>query len=533
MYFVNVNGERTEMSEQEHGARVEQLKRRMGNGIQLNLAYAQIGRKTQEEHIAKTRGVFGLLSDFINDVYPPYIGMWSLTVNQLERAQEFLEVDDIRNAQNWLKAGLESLADAQTKWRNYINASIEGADATVSTLRSVRDGAIAIEVGLLTGGAFYAAAGGGALAAAGATLAGASGATHAASSSESGLGEAARGTVEEIVDTGVVENLRLAAHGVAGIMYGTGEGLTAILTSMVAIPETLYTLFTDPRKVYEDLIVLGKTVEQLWTHRRELWSYFASLPPEQQAFQIGRLTGHLESMLITMQTANATGTALSEGFTKSSIGLAASSDGTAILQTTTRIIQINQEAATLGASGTAAAGIIGAFSMGVKSPNQKASVKNRARRGPGGDRGKKMVGTKRPVAEQEKFDALFHENKTSPDYSEEFVDVAIRNAKEVKGGGGEGSDIILNNGMHREVFAKWNPQSGRDIYKAIIEKNQFSESHQIFIEYHQGSVQKLAMEMNEVLKNIATRRWDFPAELLGKRVEIYRGGQLIWKGTFK
>jgi hypothetical protein len=179
---------------------------------------------------------------------------------------------------------------------------------------------------------------------------------------ESPLGEAARGTGEEIANAGLVENFRLAAHGLGGMIFGAGEALNATAVALM-------TLFTDPGKFLEDLLRLPGVIEQLWEHRRQLWDHFVRLPPEEQSFQIGRLTGHLEAFLITIEAGNAAGDAMAEGMeisVPSEFSWLNASDGSAFIVATDRIVQLQTEAGYLVSAVSVGAGATGAFAMGIE-----------------------------------------------------------------------------------------------------------------------------------------------------------------------
>ncbi len=291
------------LSNAEYEKRNAELKKKMSSLARRGIDDAQNGHDIQQDHMENVRGVAGTLSDWWNDVLPPYIGMWSNAIGLLRRAEALLAAEDLRGAHIYLVKGYESLTDAKQQWSQYMTATIEGAQTTITTLTVIRDGAIALEVGLLTGGSGL--VGGGV---AGSTLAGVGAGTYVASTMESPLGEATRGTLAEIRNTGVMGNLRLAANGVAGILYGTGEGLTGIAKSFA-------NMFLHPVQFVDDLLRLPSALEALWAHRQELWDHFASLPPEQQAFEVGRLTGQIEAMLIAAETTKAGGAVLSEGMT--------------------------------------------------------------------------------------------------------------------------------------------------------------------------------------------------------------------------
>jgi hypothetical protein len=287
----------------ERERRKAELMKTMSALARRGIDEAQNGHDAQQDQMENVRGVAGTLSDWWNDVVPPYIGMWSNAIGMLRRVETRLAEDNLRGAHIYLVNGYELLTDAKQQWSQYMTATIEGAQTTITTLTVIRDGAIAVEVGLLTGGSGLLPGG-----VVGGTLGGVGAATYVASKMDSPLGEATRGTLSEIRNTGLMGNLRLAANGLAGIMYGTGEGLYGIAKSLA-------NMFLDPVQFVNDLLKLPSTLDALWSHRQELWDHFATLPPDQQAFQVGRLAGQIEAMLIAAETTKAGGAALSEGFT--------------------------------------------------------------------------------------------------------------------------------------------------------------------------------------------------------------------------
>jgi len=291
-------------SNEEQEKRKSELKKNMSSLVKRGIDDAQNGHDVQQDHMENVRGVAGTLSDWWNDVLPPFIGMWNNAIGLLRRAEALLAAGDLRGAHIYLVNGYELLTDARRQWSQYMTATIEGAQTTITTLTVIRDGAIAIEVGLLTGGSGI--VGGGVV---GSTLVGVGTATYVASTMESPLGEATRGTLAEIRNTGVMGNLRLAANGLVGILYGTGEGLTGIAKSLA-------NMFLHPIQFVDDLLKLPSVLDALWEHRQELWDHFASLPSEQQAFEVGRLTGQIEAMLIAAETTKAGGAALSEALSE-------------------------------------------------------------------------------------------------------------------------------------------------------------------------------------------------------------------------
>lgn len=139
----------------------------------------------------------------------------------------------------------------------------------------------------------------------GANLLGAGAATTMAALLPTPLGKDVRGTLTEVKKAGLAKNLKLAAHGLAGILMGAGEALEAIGKSLV-------TLFTNPKQFIDDLVKLPDLVSQLYANREKLWLAFSRLPPDQQAFQIGRIAGQIEGMLISIKATQAAGAAISE-----------------------------------------------------------------------------------------------------------------------------------------------------------------------------------------------------------------------------
>jgi hypothetical protein len=284
----------------------------------------------------------GLLSDAVNDVDVPSPTMWGPTIAAFAKVEKRLDDGDWDGAVSTLRLALTWLAADQEHWQTYLDDTIGGAESLVGTLTVVRDAAVAIEVGLLTGGLAYGLIGAGALGAAGGTVAGVGGfaaAGVALDATGSPFGDAVVGTLSEIADAGLVENLRYAAQGFWGMIVGAGGGLEAMF-------EGLATLFTDPAAFVDDLQQLPGHVATLWEHREELWDHFQSLPPEEQAFRVGELFGVVESMLIATGAMDAAGASL--GAEISGVGArggALAVEGMAVMEA--ELVQINAQAAAI------------------------------------------------------------------------------------------------------------------------------------------------------------------------------------------
>ncbi len=276
----------------------DQVSGRLRAIIRRGMAQADDGRWLQDDHMKNTRGVVGEVSDWLSDVIPPYIGVWNNAKNLLALAQEQLAAGDLDAALSSTVHGYQLLVDAQRQWSRYVNASIEGAGENIETLRMVRDGAIAVEVGLVTGGASVAG-----------VLVGTAMATAAASQSDTAMGAGIRGTAKEVVNAGVLSNLRLAAHGLVGIAEGTGEGLKDIPAGLVRAAKMLANLFLDPARFVQDIAKLPQAIESMYHGLNNRWEWLSSLPPEEQARQVGRIAGHIEAMLIAIEAGKALGSA--------------------------------------------------------------------------------------------------------------------------------------------------------------------------------------------------------------------------------
>src|SRR5262249_37572772 len=110
------------------------------------------GREAQRDQMEDVRGLVGELSDWHNDVEPPYIGAWSNANNFFVRASERLSAgDDPMDSLSDILAGYESLFGAQRSWHDYLEGSIQGAGQTAEDLRGIRDTAVAVDMALATG----------------------------------------------------------------------------------------------------------------------------------------------------------------------------------------------------------------------------------------------------------------------------------------------------------------------------------------------------------------------------------------------
>jgi hypothetical protein len=130
---------------------------------------------------------------------------------------------------------------------------------------------------------------------------------------DTGLGADIRGTLREVKEAGLAENAKLALNGLGGIVTGIGEGLEAI-------GESLLTLFTNPKRFFEDLARMPSVIAELYRNRKVLWTHFQRLPPEEQAFAIGKLTGNIEAVLISIKATQDIGGALKEMASGAGIG---------------------------------------------------------------------------------------------------------------------------------------------------------------------------------------------------------------------
>jgi hypothetical protein len=344
LYEATLGDVRVTLTATEFAARRAEVADDLRAAADRGRSEAEIHRDVHTEHLAETRGWVGLLSDAINDVDVPSPTMWGPTIAAFTKVEKRLDDDDWDGAVSSLRLALTWLAADKDRWQTYVDESIGGAESLVGTLTVVRDAAVAIEVGLLTGGLAYGLIGAGALGAAGGTVAGVGGfaaAGVALDATGSAFGGAVVGTLSEIADAGLVENLRYAAQGLWGMVVGVGGGLEAMF-------EGLATLFTDPAAFVEDLRQLPGHVATLWEHRDELWAHFQSLPPEEQAFRVGELFGVIESMLIVTGTMDAAGASLGaelSGAGTGGGGLVPAVEGIAVMEAD--LLQINAQAAAI------------------------------------------------------------------------------------------------------------------------------------------------------------------------------------------
>ena len=216
--------------------------------------------------------------------------MWTHAIASLEQGDNLLK-SHLGNAFRAIRQGYQELDRALMEWRAYHQQTIAGAEGIATGLAVVRDAAIVAEVALLTGGLAAGAMGGSA------TVVGASAGAGVAAVLPS-TRDTVRGTLAEIIDAGIIENLRYAGWGLCGLMRGLGSGLEDMLIGLVE-------LFIDPIQFADDLIRLPQYLEQLFSNREALWQAFAALPPETQAQQIGEFTGHIEAMLVALKTSQA------------------------------------------------------------------------------------------------------------------------------------------------------------------------------------------------------------------------------------
>ena len=246
------------------------------------------GAEAHRAHLDQ-RGAAGLVSDYFADLIPPHPGAWDQARRTLEHAASLLAGGDLKAGHHYLVAGYAALEAAHQAWRQYLGQTIAGAESASKTLTIIRDGAMAIEVGLLGGVVGYAAMSGGAAGAATGALSGAAAATGTAAILPA-TQESTRGALQQIASDGAIETLRLAIHGVVGIAVGLGGSVAAIFSGLA-------TLFTDPLKFVDDLMALPSVAQQIWANRTVLFAQLAALPPEEQAQAIGELVGHLEGAI--------------------------------------------------------------------------------------------------------------------------------------------------------------------------------------------------------------------------------------------
>jgi hypothetical protein len=151
-------------------------------------------------------------------------------------------------------------------------------------------------------------------------------------------------------DGGVVDNLRLAAHGFAGMVIGVGHGLSQIPNGLAAAGRAIGELFTDPRQFAADLVRFRDALDLLWEDRDALWTAFARENPEKQSFLVGEFFGNIESQLLAMQAARSIGNNLPSqlGFTmpQASLGLAMDRGGAAnlVVSISSRLVKLRLDA---------------------------------------------------------------------------------------------------------------------------------------------------------------------------------------------
>lgn len=273
------------------------------------------GREAQQEQMEKVRARLGEISDWLHNIQPPHIAAWTNVENFFALAEQQVASRDFNNAISSLMTSYSSLREAQHEWHEYVEQSIKGAGKTAQDLTSVRDTAIAVDIALATGDLATPAVGG-----VGAVLAGGAMGVATLSESDSPVGEGERGTLQEIGRAGLLENMKLARQGLTGIAFGIGESLNDIPNALKQLPATtikllqqaqniLVTLFQDPSKLLQDIARLPEVVELLYEALNNRWEWLKSLPPDKQAFEIGRLSGHIEAVLMVMKIGPAAGAA--------------------------------------------------------------------------------------------------------------------------------------------------------------------------------------------------------------------------------
>jgi hypothetical protein len=285
-------------------------------GLITNGKHAVIlGREAQQEQMEKVRGRVGEISDWLHNIQPPHIAAWTNVENFFVLAEQQVASRDFDNAISTLMTGYSSLTETQHEWHEYVEQSIKGAGKTGQDISSVRDTAVAVDIALATGDLAAPAVGG-----VGAVLAGGAMGVATLSESDSPVGEGERGTLQEIGRAGFLENMKLARQGLTGIAFGIGESLNDIPNALKQLPATtikllqlaqniLVTLFQDPSKLLQDMVRLPEVVELLYEALNNRWEWLKSLPPDKQAFEIGRLSGHIEAVLMAMKMGPAAGAA--------------------------------------------------------------------------------------------------------------------------------------------------------------------------------------------------------------------------------
>jgi hypothetical protein len=302
-------------------ARRVALVKKLAEYAHRGIVDADAGHEAQQIHMEKNRGIAGTLSDWAHDVTPPAITMWGQAKATLRGASHAAEAGDIKYAHRLLQQGYEELTRAQAQWHQYIGQTIKGAEGTVETLKIIRDGALAVEVGLFTGGLGYtvvtATGTSGLIGTAVGTSLGVTAASLTAATSKSELGSAVRGTAHELSAMGVKEQLRLAAHGLWGMVMGIGHAFSEMPAGLVKAAKILSTLVEhisfDVQNagleagmgltplIVQDLEHLGDAIEQLWNSREAIFQEFEKKSPDEQAQAVGGFFGAIEASIMAAE----------------------------------------------------------------------------------------------------------------------------------------------------------------------------------------------------------------------------------------
>ncbi|MEJ2664749.1 MAG: hypothetical protein P8107_12025 [Spirochaetia bacterium] len=152
--------------------------------------------------------------------------------------------------------------------------------------------------------------------------------------------------------------------------------------------------------------------------------------------------------------------------------------------------------------------------------SRKKSVATRERRQIGGARGPKPLSRR----EQKFIDKLVEEHGIS----EKTAKAAVKGAKEVKGRGVEGADVLLRSGKKREVFAIHGKVTKQNIFSKLAKKPQLAESDELFIQINDHSINQ-----SKIAEIIFQLRKEENIDLIGKLVKFFdREGNFLGRVKF-
>lgn len=121
------------------------LERRIGDDLEP----ARWGQPTHQRHMDNVRGVSGVISDWLQDVVPPHIGMWTYPQRHFERAQQALEAT--AEGLHTLFTDPARVVDDLAALPGHLRALVENRDALVEAFRRLPPDAQAEAVGRLAG----------------------------------------------------------------------------------------------------------------------------------------------------------------------------------------------------------------------------------------------------------------------------------------------------------------------------------------------------------------------------------------------